>query len=67
MKKTEASQFKWAKWKNALYAGLQIATSSCVRKWRLLPVVGNGDFCQWLEMATSSCGLIEGDFCLWFV
>ena len=41
MEKTEASQFKWARWKNALYAGLQ--------------------------MATSSCGLIEGDFYRWFV
>jgi len=25
--KTEASQFKWVKWKNALCAGLQMATS----------------------------------------
>jgi len=37
MKKIEASQFKWAKWKNARYAGL--------------------------EMPTSACGLIDGDFC----
>jgi len=33
MKKTEASQFKWAKWKNALYAGLQMATSAYGWKW----------------------------------
>ena len=26
--KTEASQFKWVKWKNAVYAGLQMATSA---------------------------------------
>ena len=37
MKKTEASQFKWAKWKSARYAGL--------------------------EMPSSACGLIDGDFC----
>jgi len=28
--KTEASQFKWAEWKNALCAGLQMVTSAKV-------------------------------------
>jgi len=50
-----------------------------VDQWRLLPVVGNGDFFLWLIagfypekwllllvfrlMATSASGLINGDFC----
>jgi len=49
-----------------------------VDQWRLLPVVGNSDFCMWLIvgfylekwrllpvfrlMATSASGLINGDF-----
>jgi len=28
--KTEASQFKWAEWKNTPYTGLQMATSAKV-------------------------------------
>jgi len=64
--KTEASQFKWVKWKNALCASSQIATSVSwlidgfyPKKWRLLPVV-------WL-MTSPACGLIDGDLYLWFV
>jgi len=42
-KKAEASQFKWAKWKNTPYAGLQMATFARLwlmgfipKKWRFL-------------------------------
>jgi len=65
MKKIEASQFKWAKWKNARYAGLEMPTSACG--------LIDGDFCQrfgwWVlsgEMATSASGLINDVSCLWF-
>jgi len=36
--KTEASQFKWVNWKNAIYAGLQMTTSA--------GGLIDGDFCQ---------------------
>ena len=39
--KTEASQFKWVKWKNALRAGLQMASSA----YGLI----DGDFCLWFD------------------
>jgi len=39
--KTEASQFKWVKWKNALCAGLQMVTSA----YGLM----NDDFSLWFD------------------
>ena len=54
--KTEVSQFKWVKWKNALCASLQMATSvRLIDWWGFIP--RNGVF---------SPGLMNGDFCLWF-
>jgi len=75
--KTEASQFKWVKWKNELCAGLQMVTSvRLVDWWGFIP--RNGDFYLWFDwwrllpmvwlMASfAAYGLINGDFChLWF-
>jgi len=54
--KTEASQFKWAKWKITPYTGLHVATSA--------GGLINGDFCQNVDLM----GVIprNGDFCQWF-
>jgi len=54
--KTEASQFKWVNWSNALCAGLQMATSAKVFDWWVLSRL----------MATLACGLMNGDFSLRF-
>jgi len=47
-KKTEASQFKWVEWKNALRAGLQMATSvRLIDWWGFIP--RNGVLSLWFD------------------
>jgi len=71
--KTEASHFKWVKWKNALCAGLQMATSASsliegFLSWGMATSAGGLinscllPLVVWL-IATFACGWINGVFC----
>jgi len=38
----------------------------CQSVWLMGFIPINGNFSLWFEMASLACGLIDGDFCLWY-